>query len=64
MKISEYKSYDDLPLSPDTAIKKKALDIAPSSAHGSMHEADSPVHRIAIPKGKFAEWVAQHKRRR
>ena len=64
MKISEYKSYDDLPPFLNVAIVAKALGIAPSSAYELMHEADFPVlkagNRIVVPKVKFIQWVEQH----
>ena len=64
MKISEYKSYDDLPLFLNAEIVAKALGVAPSSAYELMHEANFPVlkvgSRIVIPKEKFVEWVEQH----
>ena len=64
MKISEYKSYDDLPLFLNAAVVAKALGVAPSSAYELMHETDFPVlkvgSRIVVPKEKFVEWVAQH----
>ena len=64
MKLSEYKSYDDLPLFLNAAIVAKALGIAPSSAYELLHEADFPVlkvgSRIVVPKEKFIEWVEQH----
>ena len=64
MKLSEYKSYDDLPLFLNVAIVAKALGIAPSSAYELMHEADFPVlkagSRIVVPKEKFVKWVEQH----
>lgn len=64
MKISEYKSYDDLPLFLNAAIVAKALGIAPSSTYELMHEEDFPVlkigSRLVVPKEKFVEWVQQH----
>ena len=64
MKLSEYKSYDDLPLFLNAAIVVKALGIAPSSAYELLHEVDFPVlkvgSRIVVPKEKFIEWVEQH----
>ena len=64
MKLSEYKSYDELPLFLNAAIVAKALGIAPSSAYELLHEADFPVlkvgSRIVVPKEKFIEWVKQH----
>ena len=64
MKISEYKSYDDLLLFLNAAVVAKALGIAPSSAYELIHEADFPVlkvgNRIVIPKEIFVQWVEQH----
>ncbi|MDE7003570.1 MAG: helix-turn-helix domain-containing protein [Oscillospiraceae bacterium] len=64
MKLSEYKSYDDLPLFLNAAMVAKVLGIAPSSAYGLMHETDFPVlkigNRLVVPKEKFVEWVEQH----
>ena len=64
MKISEYKSYDDLPLFLNAAVVAKVLGVAPSSAYELMHEADFPVlkvgSRIVVPKEKFVDWVEQH----
>ena len=64
MKLSEYKSYDELPLFLNAATVAKVLGIAPSSAYELMHEADFPAlkigSRIVIPKEKFILWVEQH----
>ena len=64
MKISEYKSYDDLPLFLNAAMVSKVLGIAPSSAYELMHETNFPVlkigNRLVAPKEKFVEWVEQH----
>ena len=64
MKISEYKSYDDLPLFLNATIVAKALGIAPSSAYELMHEANFPVlkvgSRLVVPKDKFIQWIEQH----
>lgn len=64
MKISEYKSYDDLPLILNAAMVAKILGIAPSSSYELMHEKDFPVlrvgNRMVVPKEKFVEWVEQH----
>ena len=46
VKISEYKSYDDLPLFLNAAVVAKALGVAPSSAYELMHEADFPVLKV------------------
>ena len=64
MKVSEYKSYDDLPLFLNAAMVASVLGIAPSSAYELMHETDFPVlkigNRLVVPKEKFVEWVEQH----
>lgn len=64
MKLSEYKSYDDLPLFLNAAMVAEELGIAPSSAYELMHETDFPVlkigNRLVVPKEKFVEWVEQH----
>lgn len=64
MKLSEFKSYDDLPLFLNAALVAKVLGIAPSSAYELMHEADFPVlkigNRIVVPKENFIRWVEQH----
>ena len=64
MKLSEYKSYDDLPLFLNAAMVAKVLGIAPSSAYKLIHEADFPVlkigNRIVVPKEKFIQWMEQH----
>ena len=57
MKLSEYKSYDDLPLFLNAATVAKVLGVAPSSAYELMHEVDFPAlkigRRIVVPKEKF-----------
>lgn len=64
MKLSECKSYDDLPLFLNAATVAKVLGVAPSSAYELMHEADFPTlkigNRIVVPKEKFVGWVEQH----
>ena len=64
MKISEYKSYDDLPLFLNAVMVAKVLGIAPSSSYELMHEVDFPVlkvgSRIVVPKEKFIQWVERH----
>ena len=64
MKISEFKSYDDLPLFLNAATVAKVLGVAPSSTYELMHEADFPVlkigNRLVVPKEKFIQWVERH----
>ena len=63
MRISEYKSYDDLPLFLNATMVAKVLGVSPSSGYELMHEKDFPVlrvgNRMVVPKEKFVEWVEQ-----
>ena len=64
MKVSIYKSYDDLPLFLNSDLVAKTLGIAPSSAYELMHGKDFPTLRVGsrmvVPKENFIEWVGQH----
>ncbi len=64
MKVSEYRSYDDLPLFLNASTVAKVLGVSPSSGYELMHEADFPVlkvgSRMVVPKEKFVQWVEQH----
>ena len=64
MKLSEYKSYDELPLFLNAATVAKVLGIAPSSSYELLNETDFPVlkigNRLVIPKERFIQWVEQH----
>ena len=64
MKLSEYKSYDELPLFLNAAMVAKVLGVSSSSGYELMHEPDFPVlkvgSRMVVPKEKFVEWVEQH----
>ena len=64
MKVSEYRSYNDLPLFLNAAMVAKVLGVSPSSGYELMHEKDFPVLRVGsrmvVPKEKFVEWVEQH----
>ena len=64
MKISSYKSYDELPLFLNAELVSKVLGVSPSSGYELMHEADFPVlkvgSRMVVPKEKFIEWVEQN----
>lgn len=64
VKISEYKSYDELPLFLNAAMVAKVLGVSPSSGYELMHKADFPVlkvgSRMVVPKEKFVEWVERH----
>ena len=62
--MSNYKSYDELPLFLNAATVAKVLGVSPSSGYELMHEPDFPVlkvgSRMVVPKEKFMEWVEQH----
>ena len=64
MKVSEYKSYDDLPLFLNAATVAKALGVSPSSGYELMHEPRFPVlrigNRMVVPKEKFIQWVEEN----
>ena len=64
MKLSKYKSYDDLPLFLNAATVAKVLGVSPSSGYELMHEPDFPIlkvgSRMVVPKEKFMEWVERH----
>ena len=64
MKVSEYKSYKDLPLFLNAEIVSKVLGIAPSSAYELLHEKDFPSlrigNRIVVPKEPIIQWVDAH----
>ena len=64
MKISIYKSYDDLPLFLNADTVAKVLGISISSAYELMHEPGFPVlrigNRMVVPKEQFIQWVKKH----
>ncbi len=64
MKLSEYKSYDDLPLFLNAATVAKVLGVSTSTGYELMHETDFPVlrvgNRMVVSKEKFMEWVERH----
>ena len=64
MKISEYNSYDDLPLFLNSELVAKVLGVSPSSGYELMHQPDFPVLRVGsrmvVPKEKFIQWVEAH----
>ena len=61
--MSNYKSYDELPLFLNAELVAKVLGVSPSSGYELMHEPDFPVlkvgNRMVVPKEKFIEWVEQ-----
>ena len=64
MKMSSYKSYDELPLFLNADLVAKVLGVSPSSGYELMHEPDFPIlkvgSRMVVPKEKFIEWVERN----
>ena len=64
MKISEYKSYDDLPLFLNSELVAKVPGVSPSSGYELMHQPDFPVLRVSncmvVPKEKYIQWMEEH----
>ena len=63
MKVSNYHSYDDLPLFLNAELVSQVLGVSISSAYELMHEEAFPSVRIGsrfvVPKVKFRQWVEQ-----
>lgn len=63
MKVSIYKSYEELPLFLNAQMVAKLLGISPSSSYELMHEKGFPVlrvgNRLVVPKEKFRQWVEE-----
>ena len=64
MKMSNCKSYDDLPLFLNASMISQVLGVSSSSCYELMHEPDFPVlkvgSRMVVPKEKFIQWVEQN----
>ena len=63
MKVSSFKSYDELPLFINAEMLSDVLGISKSSAYELMYDADFPSvcisSRIVVPKEAFIEWINQ-----
>ena len=61
MKLSVYKSYDDLPLFLNAKMVAQVLGVSISTAYEVMHEPGFPVLRVGsrmvVPKEKFIQWA-------
>ena len=61
MKLSIYKSYDDLPLFLNARTVANVLGVSISSAYELMHEPDFPTlkvgSRLAVPRDAFRQWT-------
>ena len=63
MKLSVYKSYDDLPLFLNAKMVAQVLGVSISTAYEVMHEPGFPVLRVGsrmvVPKEKFIQWAEE-----
>ena len=63
MKVSSFKSYDELPLFIKAETLSDVLGISKSSAYELMREEGFPSvrisSRIVVPKEAFIEWINQ-----
>lgn len=61
MKLSVYKSYDDLPLFLNAKMVAQVLGVSISTAYEVMHEPSFPTLRVGsrmvVPKEKFIQWA-------
>ena len=61
MKLSQYKSYDELPLFLNSELVAKVLGVSPSSGYELMHQPGFPVLYVGscmvVPKEQFIQWV-------
>ena len=64
MKMSNCKSYDDLPLFLNASMVSQVLGVSPSSGYELMPTPGFPVLRVGsrmvVPKEKFIQWVEQN----
>lgn len=64
MKVSQFTSYNELPLFLNAEIVAKVLGVSLSSGYELMHESDFPVlkigNRMVVPKERFIQWVEQN----
>lgn len=63
MKMSNCKSYDDLPLFLNASMVSQVLGVSISTAYELMHEPGFPVLRVGsrmvVPKEKFIRWTEE-----
>ena len=63
MKMSNCKSYDDLPLFLNASLVAQVLGVSSSTAYELMHEPGFPVLRVSsrmvVPKEKFIRWTEE-----
>ena len=63
MKLSTYKSYNELPLFLNAKLVAQALGVSISTDYEVMHEPSFPSIRVGsrmvVPKEKFMQWVEE-----
>ena len=63
MKVSNIRSYADLPLFLNANLVAQVLGVSISTAYEVMHEPGFPVLRVGsrmvVPKEKFIRWVEE-----
>ena len=64
MKMSNCKSYDDLPLFLNASLVSQVLGVSISAAYELLNEPGFPVLRVGsrmvVPKEKFMQWAEHH----
>ena len=63
MKVSDIRSYSDLPLFLNAHLVAQVLGVSISTAYEVMHEPGFPVLRVGsrmvVPKEKFIQWAEE-----
>lgn len=63
MKVSNVRSYADLPLFLNTNLVAQVLGVSISTAYEVMHEPGFPTLRVGsrmvVPKEKFIQWAEE-----
>ena len=61
MKLSVYKSYDELPLFLNAKMVAQVLGVSISTAYELLHDPGFPTLRVGsrmvVPKEKFIQWA-------
>ena len=63
MKVSDIRSYSDLPLFLNVHLVAQVLGVSLSTAYEVMHEPSFPTLRVGsrmvVPKEKFIQWAEE-----
>ncbi|MBS6882816.1 helix-turn-helix domain-containing protein [Dysosmobacter welbionis] len=63
MKVSDIRSYSDLPLFLNAHLVAQVLGVSISTAYEVMHEPSFPTLRVGsrmvVPKEKFIQWAEE-----